>query len=117
MRFLITYTQGRLEQPSSALGMPRSIANTHTLQYGHSHAGPAGGIRCESTQRGDTSFKAGHLEDGRAEGGGEVLLHVGGQGGAPAHDEAHAAAKRALEGAEDVLVQQRRRLHNEVCTL
>ena len=54
-----------------------------------------------------------HLEDWCGQDSGKVLLHVGGQRGAPADDEAHAPAKGGLEGAEDVLVQQRRRLRPE----
>ena len=55
------------------------------------------------------------LEYRGAEGDGKELLHVGGQRGAPRHDEAHAAPKRLLERLEQQPVQQRRRLH--VCSL
>ena len=54
-----------------------------------------------------------NLEDRRAEGGCQVLLHMGGERSAPAHNEADAAAKGGLEGAEDVLVQERRCLHTQ----
>ena len=53
-----------------------------------------------------------NLEDRRAEGGCQVLLHMSGERGAAAHDEAHAATKGRFEGAEDVLVQQRCCLHS-----
>ena len=53
------------------------------------------------------------LEDRRAEGGRQVLLHMSGERGAAADDEAHAAAKGRFEGAEDVFVQQRRCLHSD----
>lgn len=56
-----------------------------------------------------------HLEDGGAEGDFQVLLHMGGEGGSSADDEAHAAAKGLLERAEQVPVQQRGRLRPTSC--
>ena len=51
------------------------------------------------------------LEHGGAEGDFKVLLNVSWQGRSPADNEANAAAEGLLESVEQVLVQQRRRLH------